>query len=278
MADLGDVTAFLANMVWSAVFPSGANQPNVAGATVKVFEGWPIPATLDTDIAAGAAQISIFPLKSAGASIEQFINNEQYTIKAPTPGMTAVVSNTSVTLTGTPVTGEYASITVNKQNTYSASGPTVSAILAGIASQAGGMVSVSGNTITFPNTNLLTCQIGAPGVAGFVTHRQRQPIQITVWAPNPPMRNVLASAVGNALRQSVRITFPDTSQGLLVFSHETQTDEQERASIYRRDMIFNVDYATLETYAVNEITSFGATFDDGTSFLGHVSTSVISAG
>jgi hypothetical protein len=50
MADLSDVTAYLATAASAAVYPNGTSQPSVAAMDCRIFEGWPIPDQLDRDM------------------------------------------------------------------------------------------------------------------------------------------------------------------------------------------------------------------------------------
>ena len=54
------------------------------------------------------------------------------------------------------------------------------------------------------------------------------------------------------------VTFPDTSQGLLTFDRTLVSDLMERAICYRRDLVFNLEYATLDIYQAVEVTTIGA--------------------
>ena len=282
MADLGDVTALLASMAVGAVYPTGTGSPSVGGlgVGVKVFEGWPLPASLDSDITAGNAQVSVYPMGASGSAIFQVLD-EQYLVTPAVHGMTAVVSNTKVTLAGAPGASEYATVVADGRYTFTAAGASIPAILSAIAASAAAnypSVSVAGASITFPGSKKLACHIGAPATAAIVTHRQRQPVMVSVWAPNPALRNTLASAVAAALKKVNRLTFPDNSQGVMGFSHEVQHDDRQTASIYRRDLIFNVEYATLDQYQVFEITTFNPTIDSGPSIYGRVATTTIAGG
>jgi len=279
MADISDVTARLAQMAAAAVYPSGAGQPSVAGVDVRIFEGWPIASSLDADIAAGKANVSIFPMPGGSAPVFQVLD-ETYVITPAVHGLSASISGDTVTLVGTPGSGEYASIVADERFAYSRVGADIPTILNAIAADAAANyqgVVVSGDSITFPTTRLV-CNIGAPATAGKVTHRQRDAIFITVWAPTPALRNLLAESIDVALKAVNRLTFPDTSQGLLVASHQNQLDDRQTASIYRRDLVFTVEYATLATFQVFEVTTFNPTFDVGPSDYGSAATLMTAVG
>jgi hypothetical protein len=266
MADLGDVTALLASMANSACYPNGAASPTVTGGTkdIKVNEGWPIPEYLDPMIAAGQTAVTVFPMRLSAPAVFQVLN-ETYVLTPAVHGLSATISGGAVTVTGTPGAAEYLTITADGQNSYSRVGASVAAILAAIATDAAANysgVTVVGGNITFPTTRL-SVQIGASATLGLVTHRQRQPVMVTVWAPTPTLRNTVAAAIDVALKAVNHLTFPDTSQGLLTASHSEQRDERQVASIYRRDLVFNVDYATLQTFQGWEVTSVNPTVDTG---------------
>lgn len=262
MADIADVTSTLATLAANALsITNGVS--SITNALVRIFEGWPIPGSLDPDLSAGYSNVSIFPPPGATASIPQVLN-ETYVITPPAYGLSVSISGDSVTLSGAPGAGEFCTIVVNNRFAYSRSGSSIAAILSAIASDAGANfssgVSVSGNTITFPTSELVV-HLGAPGLAGKATHRQRDSVMITVWAPTPAHRNALAQAIDVALKAQNHLTFADTSMGVLTFSHHHQIDDSEKVSCYRRDLVYFVEYATLETFTVYPITSFNPTID-----------------
>ncbi len=267
MADISDVTSTMAGMVLTAVYPNGTSVSSIAGVDVAVFEGWPQPNSLDACLAAGNAMVSVFPPPGMSTPVFQVLN-EAYVIKPAVHGLTALIvdvqAGATVTLAGTPGAGEYATIIANTKYAFSATGISANSILTQIAGQAAASfptVSVVGNTIFFPTTRIF-CNIGAPATEGWATHRQRDPVWVTVWAPNNTIRNMLASAINMALSAVIHLTFPDTSQGVMIPSHTTQLDIKETVNIYRRDLCFTVEYATLQEFTAYQVTSFGLTITD----------------
>ena len=266
MADLGDVTALIASMANTACYPNGVTSPTVTGGTkdIKVNEGWPVPEVLDPMIAAGQTAVSIFPMRLSAPAVFQVLD-EVYTITPAVHGMSDTLSGGQVTVSGTPGVTEYLTIVADGLYSYSRVGASVSAILAAIAADAAANyagVAVSGNSITFPTSRLIV-HIGAAATLGKATHRQRQAVMITVWAPTPAIRNTVAAAIDVAMKAVNRLTFPDTSQGVISAAYSEQRDERQVASIYRRDLVFNVDYATLQQFQGWEVTSVNPTIDPG---------------
>ena len=276
MADISDVTALLAQMATAAVYPNGTSAPSVTGNPITVFEGWPLQQSLDPAISAGQSQVSIFPKLGGAAGAVFQILNEDYLVVPPVHGMAIVsVSDGVVTVTGSPTPGEYLTIIADR-NVFSQTGPDLPTIINLIAAQAApiyGDLTVFQSSgpgpgllmppatsfgLQFPTVNL-KARLGAPATKGRVTHRQRPTIMISVWSPNNADRNTIAIAIDVALKQVNRLTFPDTSQGQLFASGFSQIDELEPASVFRRDLFFTCEYATLETYQAFEVTSFNLT-------------------
>ena len=96
---------------------------------------------------------------------------------------------------------------------------------------------------------------GGVGTVGRVTHRQKHAVMITVWAPNRVVRNELAEAIDGLIKQTNRVSFPDTSQAVVVYNRTIVNDEQQAESIYRRDLIYDVEYATVFQFPATVVTS-----------------------
>ena len=282
MTDLSDVTSLLAQSASAAVYPNGVSSPNVASpAKIFVYEGWPTQPDLDAAMRAGDVHVSVFPMQgSTSSGIPQFLDRQQIVTPA-VHGLVATISNDagSVTVTGTPSTGEFLTITLDNAVTYSRGDVTVAAILTAIAADAAATyvgTSVAGGTITFPGAHTLEARSGAPAVAGIVTYRQKALVMVTVWAPTPALRNLVASTIDGALKANLRVTMPDSSQAIVRPVRTNTEDNRINDGIFRRDMVFDVEYATLDTYPVVEITSFGAALDLGLSSGGHVANAAVS--
>jgi hypothetical protein len=187
------------------------------------------------------------------------IQDETYVISQPTYGLTVSGTDHIITVTGTPGTGEYVTLIINKQNVYSAVGATgaaiISALMSDILVQYPTATSTD-TTITLPLTTFsLVVRQGGVGVMGKVTHRQRQSIMVTIWAPNNRARTILAAAIDNVLKQTNRITLPDTSQALICYNRTSINDDHQMTTIYRRDLIYDVEYATVEQFPGYVVTS-----------------------
>jgi len=272
VADISDVTAYLAAAATAVIYPNGIGSPSITGHDVRIFEGWPLADQLDRDmtgtqLVAGkavprpggpVANVSVYPLPGATAVPYQILDHT-YTIVNPQQGLTVTVNGNVVTISGTPNSGEYVTAVVDRSTVLSATAATVAALLAALQSQAvaaGYAATTDGiATLTVPFKYEMDVRQGAVGTLARVTHRQKQGIMVTVWAPDPPTRTTLSAAVDAGLKTKNIVTLPDTSEALMTYSRTTLVDTYENVTVYRRDLIFDAEYATLEQFPGYVITS-----------------------
>src|SRR6185437_15215361 len=134
--------------------------------------------------------------------------------------------------------------------------------LAALAAQAKAVyptASSTATTLTIPYGHSIVVRQGGEALLGKVTHRQCHEVMITVWAPNRVARNQFAAAIDVALKPKNVITLPDTSQAKIVYSRTMVNDQEQAASIYRRDLIYDCEYATLQTFPGFVITTVDIT-------------------
>jgi hypothetical protein len=281
VADISDVTAYLYQAVINIVYPNGTSSPSIAPvpvgfsnpADVLIVEGWPIPEQLDLDLAGEVeagnppkpvprtngprANVSIFPTGASASSTYQILD-KTYVLQEPTFGLTVEVSGNSITITGTPNAGEFVTIIADREYIFSEGGSTAAAVLSALLTAAQvdyPNASLSGSTLTVPYNFQLDVRQGGVGLLGKVTHRQCQLVMVTVWAPDHNTRSVLAKAIDAALKSQIVVTMPDSSDAKIVYARTNVSDETQNVTAYRRDLIYEVDYATLETFPGTTITS-----------------------
>lgn len=290
MADLSDVTAYLAATVAGVVYPNGTSAASIAPVPpstatqtftkpmdVRIYEGWPVAEQLDLDIAgqvmAGTppvptprsngpcVNVSIFPQPGASASTYQTLD-KTYTLAPAQIDLTVTVDGQAITITGTPAAGEFVTLVIDRESIYSETGTTAAAMLAALLTAVQvnyPAATLSGSVLTVPYNFQLDVRQGGVGLLGKVSHRQCQLIMVTVWAPDHNSRSVLAKAIDAAIKTNLVVAMPDTSDAKIVFNRTAQVDDYQNVSVYRRDLIYEVDYATLETFAGVTITSVTTT-------------------
>jgi len=259
MADLSDVETALANIIGAAIYPNGIGQPSsLPGATsVRIDRGWPVPVTLDADLAAGTVEVTIYSQPGTGAKVYQ-IQDQTYTIVPVSYGMTPSVASTVITVAGQPNTGEYLTLVVDGSFVFSQTGTSTANLLANLLAAVQvdyPSASATSTTITVPFGHSMVVRQGGVATMGKVIHRQRQMVMVCIWAPTDALRTNVAIACDLAIKENIKITLPDTSQAVICYSRTNITDDKEKANLYRRDLIYECDYATVQQFPAYVVTS-----------------------
>ncbi|MCW8307747.1 hypothetical protein AruPA_11915 [Acidiphilium sp. PA] len=169
---------------------------------------------------------------------------------APVPATLSVtIGNGAATFAGVCVAGQLAGIAVDGAIfPYAVQArdtpPTVASNLAAQLRAAGWLVDYAGTTVTVPAARLFTARVVAGGVALQEIKRQVQAFRISLWCGDPLTRDSAAAVIDQALATPNFIPLADGSCGHLVFAGGTTTDVSADAALYRRDLIYTVEYPT----------------------------------
>lgn len=259
MADISDVSATLVALIAAAIYPSGTGQPSVTGQPTVIYAGWPTSSQLDADLAGfsngkgGRLHVTVFPTNTEKREPAYSMDWQQLTLTSPT--LTATISGQTVTLAGTISTPQNVALLVNGAGYVYAvqAADTLATIAAALAAQVPG-ASSSGAVITVPNGAKLTAaRTGAGGTVQRELRRQMRVMQITVWADTPANRDATAQAVDIALAAMERFTLADQTQARLLYQASHQIDSQSKANLYRRDLMYSVEYSTTQTAGATDV-------------------------
>jgi hypothetical protein len=250
MADQSDVETVLTQLVSGVIYPQGTNAPSILGVTCRIYRGWPNSAALNADLAAKRVNITIFP--DARQELNTTRWAAEYMPSAPvTPTLTVSVSGDVATFGGSAGPGQLAGLLADSlavvHRTETGDTPAlVAAILAGYLRTERPAV-LSGATVTVPGVTLLIGRVVADQSFTEELRRQRQHFRITCWCPDPTSRDTAAAAVDAALAAQTFIALPDGTQGRLRFVSSAVLDQSQDAQLYRRDIVYSVDYSTTQT-------------------------------
>lgn len=255
MADISDVQNTLVTLVANAVYPNGTSQPSVSGSDIRIFAGWPIPANLDADLAAGKANVSIYATNIERVTTRFDMSWQELSINTPT--LTAIVdsSGTRVTIGGTAATSQSVMIILN--GTGYAYAVQINDTLNSIATNTAALIpgaTVSNNVITVSNAYSLIARIGVTGTGIRELKRQERVFWIITWAPTPSARDIIASAIDVALSATIRIALLDGYYARLRYIGTTPTDDIEKENLYKRSLSYAVEYATTQTETEYSVT------------------------
>jgi len=181
MADITEVGQALVAAIARAAYPGGTGQPSVGGCPILIYQGWPNPQQLETDLRAGKVHVSVFPHP----------------------------------------------------------GDKVTSVMLGDT----GWEELSND--------------GAQGISIREVRRQTRAFQITVWAGCFASRDPVAAAIDSALAVITRLPLPEGTTAIMTYARSAQGDDQQKQGIYRRDLFYDVNYATVQTATHTTIREIG---------------------
>jgi len=246
MADQSDVEISIASLAAAALYPDGPNGLSVPGPPCRVYRGWPNPAALDADLAQGRINVTIFAGNAAPRPTTRF--SEEWLSATSVPTLQVSVSNTSVSFTGSAEPGQLVGVRVDGQPYIyrTQANDTPALVAATIAAQVRviRIVHLQGSSFDIPGANNLLARIVVDCSAIQEIRRQRLVIRVTCWCPSPATRDTTATAIDTAFAMAPFISLADSSQARLTFTGGAILDQSENASLYRRDLHYDVEYAT----------------------------------
>jgi hypothetical protein len=247
MADQSDVETALVARVAAILYPLGPNAPSTLNRLCRIYRGWPHSASLDADLAEGHVNVTVFPDPRHERVTTRYPAEFQILTRA-TPTYTVATTQTDATIGGMPGGGQLVGLLVDNIAVVHRTAPSdspelVAAILAAdLATQR--VAFAAGPTINLPGAARIIGRVVADQLARSETRRQRQGFRISLWCPDPATRDACASAIDAALSAIDFIDLPDGTAGRLLFHSSTVIDQAESAALFRRDLLYSVDYAT----------------------------------
>ncbi|MGH6971164.1 MAG: hypothetical protein ACREEQ_06090, partial [Caulobacteraceae bacterium] len=232
-----------------------------AGCPARIERGWPNAVALDADLRAGVLNVTVY---SHGAS-------ERNTTRFPAQWQAATVNPTTFALSqsGQTITvgGAGPSIFYPQnlavpigakayfyQTIAGDTAASVAAALAAVLEAALGGVSVTGAAIALPaEAEVMALRVGAGGPMTREVSRQSRLFQIAFWAFSPQVRDGACAAVKPVLDGLEFLTLADGSAARLIYESSYETDAPEKELLYRRDLVYEVEWATFETGEATQI-------------------------
>jgi len=265
VADTSDVEQEFVNLITSVVYPNGTSQASIVNAGVKVYRGWPVSAALDADLAAGVANISIFPPPGMERNTTRYPRQESRLTK-PVHTLTAAVAGNTITIGGT-VTVPQNVIVLCSQIAFAyavQSNDTLATIAANVAALIAGQfpgTQAAGNIITVAgNPGVLQARIASTAQVATEQSLQEKTYWITCWCPTPAMRDILAPAIDVALKQLDFIMVgSEQSRARLRYARSNTSDEGQKVQLYRRDLVYTVEFGTYTIKTAFETGAIGVT-------------------
>lgn len=261
MADLADVENALVALIAQTLYPNGTGQPSVTGTPAIIYAGWPTSSRLDADLLAlsqgqvgGKIHVSVFPTNTE-RNTTRYMRQWQ-PVSNPTPTLTLTISGQQVTVGGTVSTPQNVMLMVGHQPyVYAVQGAdTLTSIATALAALIPG-ASSAGPIVTLAASAVLTAaRVGGSGTSIMETRRQERVMQITAWADTPARRDAVIQAIDPVLAQIQFLTLVDQTAARLIYRSSRKDDMVQKANLYRRDLLYSVEYATIASETDTQVT------------------------
>ncbi len=250
MADQSDVEAALVTAIAAILYPQGADAPSLIGSRCRIFRGWPSTAALNADLAAEVINITIFPDGSGHQDTTRY-SDEPRLVSRNVPTLIVDVAGTTVTFAGVIGAGQVAGILVDNMAVVHRvqDGETLELVAATLGAylRTRRLVSVVGASITIPNARAVIGRVVADQTVQRETRRQRQGFRATIWCPSAALRDTVAGLIDRGLSDSNWLALPDRTSGFIRGATTKVFDQSLNANLYRRDIIFDIEYPTTIT-------------------------------
>lgn len=251
MADQSEVEAALVEIVSSALYPQGTNAGSAVGSVCRVYRGWPGAAGLDTDLAGGRVNVTVYALDEVGRTTTRWA--DEWIAQPVTPTLTASLSGDgmSVTFGGSADPGQLAGLLVDRRAYVyrTATGDTPETVAGALAAlvMVNQQTVLSAATLTLPEASQLVARVAADVPSFREIRRQRQTFTVAIWCPTPLMRDSVASRLDLVLANLTFMALPDGSVARLRYVGTKSQDQGQNAALYRRDLLYSAEYATTVT-------------------------------
>lgn len=264
MADLSDVETAITSKVIDALYPNGVSQVSVVGVTCRVYRGWPLPATLNSDLAAGAVNVTVFPAATPDEVLDPYFDRptsdlSSTSLAATVTGQTVTISGsvTESLMVGLLVDGVPTSYRTNAGDNNDSVAANLMALIS-----ADRIAILSGSMLTIPGAESLVARIVTNGIVSRGLRRIRREIRIACWCPSPALRDSVCKIVDLALEVSSFINLMDNTSAHVVYASTEMYDQSERALLYRRDLSYKCEYTVISSVAA-PVMLFGDLFSNG---------------
>ena len=233
------------------------------GAPCRVYRGYPAGAALEADLAAGWVNVSVTPVDGSYHNTTRYM--PAFLNTPATPTLTAATAGNTVVFAGTADPGQLAGVLVDGSSyvyrTTDADSPATVAANLAVLVRADRPVLLSGQSVSFPGAFRLVARTVADTPDTTELRRQTEDFRITIWAPSAGLRDAVGALLDATLAAIPFLSVRDAACRLLGRGSAT-SDQSQSAGLYRRDLLFSVEYPTTTT-ASRPAMLFGILTDDG---------------
>jgi len=253
MADVSEVSKFIAQRVAASLYPDGESETSLAGVPVKIYPGWPVPDALQLDIEAGAAHVTVWPLPGE-RKVSTDLGRPFWTVAKGEPSLQVNVNGSIITLSGEVTADTNVQIALGSKayRFHFPANTTLSSVRERL-SEALPLASILVGRIMVLNAGRITASVTTAGTVVRELRRQIKEFQVTVWAPTPVLRNRIGMLVDVTLSEQHHIDLGDHAPAQMLYARQSESDAGGNFHIYRRDLIFSVNFALTQHSTASEV-------------------------
>lgn len=252
MADLFAIEQSIASLVTATIYPAGTTQASIVGSQCRIYRGWPVAANLNSDLAAGVINITVSPDEEPGRTTTRYFPKAQVILN--TPGTTITTQANTLTVGGTPRTGDLVGALINSiPYVYRVlENDTADLVASGLAKAMRGnlAVTVMSSTVTVDQPATILVRVVTNAGTAIESRRQEKSVRVIFWCPDPTSRDTLAAAIDQQVAQTTFLNISDGSSARIVYRNTSVYDQAQNASLFRRDLIYLTEYATISTQSL----------------------------
>ena len=246
MPDQADVETGLAASIAGALYP-GHPGVSAIGTECRVYRGWPVAGMLETDLRSGIAHVTVQPVSGSFRDTTRF--SREWQGSAPICPLHAAVVGESVVFSGQAGAGMLAGVLVDSRAyAWRVIEPATPGVVAAVLAEkvrADRPAELSGASITFPGGFGIVARAVSDGLGGQELRRQQGLFRVTLWCPEPEVRDRLSAFVDLTL---AGIVFLDVGGwGCRVQATGGHSSDEGGARAWRRDLIYRIEYPTVRT-------------------------------
>jgi hypothetical protein len=246
MADIAHVEAALVAALVSALYPNGLETVGVLGTPLRIHRGTLNNTDLRYDRGNHIVDIGVHLLPGGGRNTTRW--GVQVTEMLGTPSLTVGTSANSATFFGPAAIGDLAGVLIGQiayiyqANAGDSAGLVCAALADSIRSTM--ICWLTGSTLTVPGVSSIVARCAHQVDALQEWGRQEHGFCVSIAAQTADLRDAVGGAIVSALAQIAFLTLADGTGGRLRYHGLTDRDREQGASIYRRDISYEVEFGT----------------------------------
>ena len=268
MADISDVEDAISDFVTSILYSSGPSQASIVGSLCRIYRGWPNPATLNADLNAGAVNVTVNSDNDSGRTTTRYL--PRWWSATGVPGTSIAVSGQTLTVSGTPAAGDSVGVLVDgiPFGYRVQAGDSIGLVAANLAVtiQSRRLARCAGFTVTIPGARAVHARVVCDAHATVENRRQEKDVRIVCWCPTPSIRDAVGAAIDTACNNVTFLPLPDGTQARVTYRNTQSYDQSQNALLYRRDLVYTIEYATIEKISLPTMLFGASALDDNTTY------------